>query len=169
MIRSCGKFSAAIYDILLNRQENSSDVLIDSTTLPLHFFYHVHIPSVSNSDPNLAASVRFIDSTTLPLHSDPIHDVCDIPAAWWHSAIRPIIYVHYHIPQECGKTKWYSAGSLHFLSQGPQDCESPDLTLRICVVILKCPAVDWLNFKIFKGKQHFENVELRFTNIPSLL
>jgi hypothetical protein len=43
-------------------------VIIDSTTLPLHIFCHVHFPSVSNYDSNPAVSVRFIDSTTLPLH-----------------------------------------------------------------------------------------------------
>jgi hypothetical protein len=48
---------------------------IDSTTSPLHRFYYIHFPSVSNYDLNPAVSVRFIDSTTLPLHGDPIHNV----------------------------------------------------------------------------------------------
>jgi hypothetical protein len=41
---------------------------IDSNTTPLHRFYYIHFPSVSNYDSNPAVSVRFIDSTTSPLH-----------------------------------------------------------------------------------------------------
>jgi hypothetical protein len=80
-----------ICDIPLNRQQNSSDVFIDSTTLPLHIFCQVHFPSVSNFDSNPAVSVRFIDSTTLPLHGDPIHNVCDVPLAPWKLADWGII------------------------------------------------------------------------------
>jgi hypothetical protein len=47
----------------------SDDSIIYSTTSPLHRFYYIHFPSVSNYDSNPAVSVRFNDSTTLPLHS----------------------------------------------------------------------------------------------------
>jgi hypothetical protein len=83
-------------------------------------------------DPDhLASDVPvFIDSTTLPLHRDPILNVCDILAAWRQSAEGPIIYtITYR--RNVAKTKWVTAGSLQFLSQGPQDCKSPDLTLCI--------------------------------------
>jgi hypothetical protein len=93
----------------------------------------------------------FIDSTTLPLHRDPIHNVCDIPAARWKSADGPIIYtITYR--RNAAKTKWYTAVSLHFYSDGPQDCKSSDITLRICVVILKCSAAYSLIFKNLNGK-----------------
>jgi hypothetical protein len=47
----------------------SDDSIIYSTTSPLHRFYYIHFPSVSNYDSNPAVSVRFIDSTTFLLHS----------------------------------------------------------------------------------------------------
>jgi hypothetical protein len=56
--------------------------------------------------------------------------------------------------------KWYTAGSLHFHSQGPQDRKSAALTLRNCVVIWKCATANLLLFKNCKGNQHFENVKV---------
>jgi hypothetical protein len=71
----------------------SDDSIIYSTTSPLHRFYYIHFPSVSNYDSNPAVSVRLIDSTTSPLHGDPIHNVCDIPLAPWKLADWGIISI----------------------------------------------------------------------------
>jgi hypothetical protein len=43
----------------------------------------------------------------------------------------------------------------HFDFDSPQDQISSDLTLCICVVVLKCPTANSLIFKNWKGKRYF--------------
>jgi hypothetical protein len=75
--------------------------------------------------------------------------VCDIP-------YRPIVSIFANTCRtHWSECKWYTAGSLHFHSQGPQDRKSSDLTLRICVVIIKCHAANTNYFKKLKRKTTF--------------
>jgi hypothetical protein len=55
---------------------------------------------------------------------------------------------------------------------GPLDRKSSDLTLRFCVVILKCPAAEFSKFKKLKRKKTFKKIvtlKRHSTNITIIL
>jgi hypothetical protein len=94
------------------------------------------------------------------------------------TAARPSPMIHRTIDSIFANTfrshrsDWNTAGSHHFHGQGPLNRKSSDLTLRICVLILKCPAANSIILKKLKRKKTFKKfvtLKRHSTNIPSIL
>jgi hypothetical protein len=144
---------------------------ISSGKCCIHWLYTVKNPSWKFR--NIFMKARTLSSIFLKIHiytgfcSKLQHTFCTVyhftAAQGSHSCDSPpapiISTITYR--RNAPKKKWYSAGSLRFLSQplqdwtnplhfdsdSPQDGKSSDLTHSICVVIIKCPTTNLLIFK----------------------
>jgi hypothetical protein len=141
---------------------NHYSLFIVSTTLPLHHFYYMHFANVRNFDPIHAASAVFIDCTTLSLRGK---SYCMYVI--YRPTVKESDHCHYiNIPQESSKKEVPNRRISSFSQSGSAGL---DLTLYICVVILKCPPRFRLFLKIKKENKISKGLNYSSTTQTSYL